>query len=63
MKKTGIALIILQILGLLGSIISNGSPIPLPDSGTFLYVTELIGYFLPAIIGIILIIRANSKKK
>lgn len=55
MKIAGIVLLCLQAVALLGAI-ANGSLI---DMGFF----EFIGFCLPAIIGIILLLKANKKAK
>ena len=54
MNKISLVLFILQAIAVLGSII-NGN---LFTMGLF----ELIGFFLPAIIGVILIYRDKNKK-
>lgn len=61
MKKAGIALVVIDIIGLLmawvqGTLNFSGAPI-----GTA--ITELIGFLLPGIIGVVLIVRANKKEK
>jgi hypothetical protein len=58
MKTIGIILIILQIVGLFGSVV-NGSISTLFLRG----IPYLLGYFLPAIIGIILLTKASKKNK
>lgn len=60
-KKVGIVLICLQILMLIGGI-SSGTVIGMLVSGPAGFF-ELIGYCLPAIIGAILIYKANKKEK
>lgn len=57
MKVAGIILIILQVLALFGTIMGDG--IGSLFSGGIAY---MIGYFLPAIIGIILLNKASKKK-
>lgn len=61
MKKVGIILICIQAVALLGGI-ANGSLSNMLSSG-FTGLLELIGFCLPAIIGIILIVKANKKSK
>ena len=58
MKIVGIVLIILQIVGIFGAI----------SGGEFGYIMTrgipyLFGYFLPAIIGITLLVKASQKGK
>lgn len=58
MKILGIVLIILQLVGIFGAI----------SGGEFGYILTrgvpyLFGYFLPAIIGIILLVKAPKKDK
>ena len=53
MKVAGIVLLCLHVVALLGSIV-NGN---LLGMGIF----ELIGFFLPTIIGVILLVKAKKK--
>ncbi len=55
MKTFGIVLIVLQIISLFGGM-------PSVPSGGYAF-GYLLGYFLPGIIGVILVIRGNRKKK
>ncbi len=59
MKITGIVLLCLQGVALLGGI-SSGSLMDMFTSGAMGFV-ELIGYCLPGIIGAVLLIKANKK--
>mgnify|MGYP004461787577 FL=1 len=56
MKKVGIVLIVLEVIALAGSVYTGNTV--WMQGGSY-----ALGYFLPAIIGIILIIKANSKAK
>lgn len=56
MKKVGIGLIVLQIIAIISGF-STGKMVWMEGGAVTL------GYFLPAIIGVILIIKANSKEK
>jgi hypothetical protein len=58
MKKAGIVLLAIQALALFGSIVSG--EITSVFSGNIAY---LIGYFLPTIIGVILLVKASKKAK
>lgn len=58
MKIAGIILIVLEVLALVGGI-ANGSIPDMVNKGEFI---SLIGFFIPAIIGIILLIKAKNKK-
>ena len=53
----GIVLIALQVLAMIGSMAGSGSPIP--SGGIFV----LLGYFLPLIIGVALLVSANKGQK
>lgn len=59
MKIVGIVLLCLQGVALLGGI-ANGSLLGMFTSGVMGFV-KLIGFCLPAIIGIILLMKANEK--
>lgn len=61
MKKIGIILLVLQVVALFGSVV-NGSIGSLFDLSNAANIFKLLGYFLPAIIGIILIRKAGKKK-
>lgn len=61
MKIIGIILLCLQAFAIFGGIV-NGSIIGMFTSG-FMGIFELIGFCLPAIIGLILIVKANKKAK
>lgn len=64
MKKAGYILIALQIIAMVSSLISSGMPFPSQgNQGGGNYIIELIGFFLPTIIGLILIKRAKAKEK
>ena len=54
MKIAGIILLVLQAVAVFGTI-SSGGAFPMNIAG-------LIGYFLPAIIGVFLLIKAGTKK-
>lgn len=54
MKKAGIVLIVLQVLAIFGTISNGGF--------ATMGVPKMIGYFLPAIIGIILIVVAKRRE-
>lgn len=56
MKKAGIVLIVLQIVALCSGI-STGKMVWMEGA------PQAIGYFLPAIIGVILLVKAGSKEK
>lgn len=56
MKKVGIGLIVLQIIAIISGV-STGKMVWMEGA------PQAIGYFLPTIIGVILIIRANGKEK
>ena len=59
MKKAGIVLICLQVLGVIGGI-ANGSLESMLSAGAG-GIAQLIGFFLPGIIGVILLVRAKKK--
>lgn len=61
MKIIGIVLLALQVFALFGSIV-NGSISSLFDLSSAANLFRLLGYFLPAIIGVILIRKADKKK-
>lgn len=69
MKIAAIVLFVLQALGILGGIVGGSSPILEFFSGiaagTFSIpgLAELIGYFSPTIIGIILLVVAKKRGK
>lgn len=54
MKKVGIGLIVLQIIAIISGV-STGKMVWMEGA------PQAIGYFLPTIIGVILIIKANGK--
>lgn len=60
MKVAGIVLLCLQGVALLGSI-ANGSLLGMFTSGIMGFV-QLIGFCLPAIIGVFLLIKAKKKE-
>lgn len=60
MKIAGIVLLCLQGVALLGSI-ASGSLLGMFTSGV-MGLVELIGFCLPAIIGVILLVKAKKKK-
>ena len=70
MKIAGIVLIILQCVAIFGSLAQDvarnekvGSGfLTMLQGGTY-GIAELIGFFLPAIIGVILLVKANKRKK
>lgn len=59
MKKAGIILICLQILAFIGGF-ASGSLSEMLSSGSS-GIIQFAGFCLPAIIGIILIVKANKK--
>lgn len=59
MKIAGIVLLCLQGIALLGGI-TNGSLLTMFTSGVMGFI-QLIGFCLPAIIGIILLMKAKKK--
>lgn len=61
MKKAGIILLCLQGAALLGGI-ANGSLQEMFTSGVMGFA-KLIGFCLPAIIGVILLVKAKKKKE
>ena len=70
MKKAGIILIILQALGILGSLMQDvarhqtvGSGFMNMLQGGVSGIIQLIGFFLIGIIGVCLLIAANKKGK
>lgn len=61
MKKAGIVLVVVDVLALLmacvqGTLNFSGAPI-----GTA--IAELVGFLLPGIIGVVLLVKANKKQK
>ncbi len=60
MKIAGIVLLCLQGVALLGSI-ANGSLLGMFTSGVMGFV-QLIGFCMPAVIGVILLMKAKKKK-
>lgn len=57
MKVIGIILIVLQVMGLLGG------GFPTTSGGVLYQLFFYVGYFLPGIIGVILLNKAGKKKK
>lgn len=57
MKILGIILIVLQVVAIAGGIAGGQLGFVLSNPG------RIIGFFLPAIIGIVLIRKANAKKE
>lgn len=57
MKKVAIVLLVLQVLGLFGGVV-NGSLARILTGG----IPIMLGYFLPGIIGVILLVKSNKKK-
>ena len=62
MKIAGIVLLILQAIGIAGSII-NGQIADLFSNFSIYALAENIGFFLPCIIGIILLVISAKKSK
>ena len=69
MKKKGLVRIIFgyilagfQVLGMIGSAINYGSPIP-PHPVDGYSIPYLIGYFLPGIIGVLLLVFGYKARK
>lgn len=61
MKIAGIILIVLQVLAVWGGISTGEAPfLNIPGAA---HIFEVLGYFLPAIIGVILLVKANKKGK
>ena len=61
MKTIGIILIILQVIGLFGSLV-NGSLIEMLHITNAVDISELVGYFLPALLGIFLYTKGRKKE-
>lgn len=59
MKITGIVLIVLQILGLAGGMLEESRMAPEGIAG----IGYMLGFFLPGIIGVILLIKGIQKEK
>lgn len=59
MKIAGIVLIILQIFGLFGGMLEEGSMAPEGIAG----MCYMLGRFLPGIIGVILLVKGINKEK
>ena len=59
MKKAGIILIVLQVVALFGGFV--GGSISMPSD--FYGVGEFLGFCLPGIIGIVLLIKSKKKEK
>lgn len=60
MRKAGIVLVILEVIALLMACVQgtlNFSGVPIGTA-----IAELIGFLLPGIIGVILIVKANKKE-
>ena len=62
MKIVGIILIALQVFGIFGSVVSGAIASTFAIAGV-VDVFRLIGYFLPTIIGVILLKKAAKKNK
>lgn len=60
MKKTGIILLFLQAFAIFGGVV-NGSLARLFSFNSAYAIFELLGFFLPTIIGVILLLRAKKK--
>lgn len=60
MKKAGIILLVLQVVAMLGGLV-NGNLARMFSFSSATGVFELLGFFLPAIIGVILLIKAKKK--
>lgn len=60
MKIAGIVLIILQIIALAGGALEDGG---MSSGGGLTRVFYMLGYFLPGIIGVILLIKGINKEK
>ena len=61
MKVAGIILLVVQAISLLGSV-ANGSIGTLFDFGGVREICRLLGFFLPSIIGVVLLMKASKKK-
>ena len=59
MKKIGIVLLCLQVLSLLGGI-ANGSILGMLALGGTRGIGNLIGFFIPGILGVLLIIKSKK---
>ena len=57
MKKAAIILFVLQAMAVFGNLTGGGAPL------YTMVLPELIGFFLPAIIGVILLVKHNKKNK
>lgn len=60
MKKVGIALLVLQVVAVAGGL-SSGNFILAQGVNGGADLIKIIGYFAPAMIGVILIVKANKK--
>lgn len=63
MKTAAIILLVFQACSLMGSIVNNSIGEVFSFEPNILGFAELVGYFLPAIIGIILLAISKRKKK
>lgn len=61
MKKAGIVLIVLEILGIFMGLLRGTIIEELSTGSGISNIIFLIGYLLPGIIGIILVMKANKK--
>ena len=61
MKKAGIVLLVVQVLALLGGAASGQLADRFAISGGY-DVGRVVGFFLPAIIGIVLLVLSGRKK-
>ena len=60
MKKAAVILFILQAVALVGGIAGKSDVFVINNAGD---IATLIGFFLPAIIGIVLFIKAKKKEQ
>ena len=71
MKIAGIVLIVLQCVAIFGSFAQDAARnenmgsgfLSMLNGGSAYNIGTLIGFFLPAIIGVILLIKANKREK
>ncbi len=60
MKKAAIVLFVLQAIGVFGGIVGKSDVF---NINNIYDITTLIGFFIPAIIGVILLVKAKKKEK
>lgn len=62
MKIAGIILLVLQAISLLGAV-ANGSIATMFDFSSGYALGELVGFFIPTIVGVFLLVKASKKAK